>query len=315
MSTSVFPGALDPYTNPTATNPTNSPSLSAGQTLQNDSLVAIEAKVGVNNSAVTTSLDYLLKNSASLDPGHLHSANGFNADLLAGWLSPTETWTYASATTFTVPGDITSRNAPGNKLRWKQGGGYKYGWIKSLSYSTPNTTVTIVGFSTYNLASATITNNGYSYSETPLGFPSLDTVNARAYRNSSASITNNTVQKINYDTTSFNIGGFFDVVTNNRYNCPVDGYYQVTVANQIAAMTDTNRLGSYIYKNGSEDSETIYSIGGSATNSGQVSALLKCLAGDYLEGNVFQNSGGSLNLDNDPRQSYMSVAFIRLALS
>lgn len=33
----------------------------------------LEAKVGINNSAVATSLDYLLKNPASIDPGHKHS--------------------------------------------------------------------------------------------------------------------------------------------------------------------------------------------------------------------------------------------------
>ena len=36
-------------------------------------LNALEAKVGVDASAVVTSLDYLLKNPASIDPGHKHS--------------------------------------------------------------------------------------------------------------------------------------------------------------------------------------------------------------------------------------------------
>lgn len=34
---------------------------------------AIEAKVGVDNSAVTTSLDYLVKNASSSNPGHKHT--------------------------------------------------------------------------------------------------------------------------------------------------------------------------------------------------------------------------------------------------
>lgn len=33
----------------------------------------LEAKVGIDSSAVTTSLDYLLKSSSSVDPGHLHT--------------------------------------------------------------------------------------------------------------------------------------------------------------------------------------------------------------------------------------------------
>lgn len=36
-------------------------------------IMAIEAKIGVDSSAVTTSLDYLLKNPSSNNPGHTHS--------------------------------------------------------------------------------------------------------------------------------------------------------------------------------------------------------------------------------------------------
>ncbi|HEX9061346.1 MAG TPA: hypothetical protein VF941_14295 [Clostridia bacterium] len=35
---------------------------------------ALETKVGVDGSAVTTSIDYLLKNTASTDPGHKHTS-------------------------------------------------------------------------------------------------------------------------------------------------------------------------------------------------------------------------------------------------
>ncbi len=37
----------------------------------------LEAKVGIDNSAVVTSLDYLLKNAGSIDPGHKHTAEAF----------------------------------------------------------------------------------------------------------------------------------------------------------------------------------------------------------------------------------------------
>ncbi len=38
----------------------------------------LEAKVGTDNSAVPTSLDYLLKNGSSIDPGHKHTAGAFS---------------------------------------------------------------------------------------------------------------------------------------------------------------------------------------------------------------------------------------------
>jgi hypothetical protein len=47
-----------------------------------DEVSALETKVGVNNSSVTTSLDYLVKNTASVNPGHKHStASISNFDL------------------------------------------------------------------------------------------------------------------------------------------------------------------------------------------------------------------------------------------
>ena len=38
-----------------------------------DSIEAIEAKLGIDGSAVATSIDYLLKSASSTDPGHKHS--------------------------------------------------------------------------------------------------------------------------------------------------------------------------------------------------------------------------------------------------
>lgn len=46
---------------------------SSHQNDRGDAIEAIEAKLGVDNSAVTTSIDYKLKNSASVDPGHKHT--------------------------------------------------------------------------------------------------------------------------------------------------------------------------------------------------------------------------------------------------
>ncbi|MDD2904283.1 MAG: hypothetical protein PHU44_17795 [Syntrophales bacterium] len=38
----------------------------------------LEAKVGIDNSAVATTLDYLLKNAGSIDPGHKHTAEALS---------------------------------------------------------------------------------------------------------------------------------------------------------------------------------------------------------------------------------------------
>ena len=53
--------------------PTTLDNLTDGQTIESAHINNLEAKVGADGSAVTSSLDYLLKNPASLDPGHIHT--------------------------------------------------------------------------------------------------------------------------------------------------------------------------------------------------------------------------------------------------
>jgi len=72
MST-VFPGALDTFTNPLSTDKLNAPSHATQHTHSNDAVLALETKVGIDGSAVITTLDYLLRNSASSNPGHKHT--------------------------------------------------------------------------------------------------------------------------------------------------------------------------------------------------------------------------------------------------
>lgn len=62
MATS-FPSGLDALTNPTSADGLNSPDHAGQHADANDAIEALEAKVGVNSSAVTTSHDYLIKNN------------------------------------------------------------------------------------------------------------------------------------------------------------------------------------------------------------------------------------------------------------
>ena len=66
---SSYPTSLDSLTDPTATDKLNSPSHSAQHADLNDAVEKIQAKVGVNSSAVNTTIDYLLKNTTA---GHDH---------------------------------------------------------------------------------------------------------------------------------------------------------------------------------------------------------------------------------------------------
>lgn len=94
-----------------------------------------------------------------------------NAD---GWIDDsTETWTYASASSFTVPGDLHTKYAPGTRIKLMQSGVVSYFVVASSSYNsgTNTTTVTITGGSDYTLANSAITGNKHSYAANPQGWP------------------------------------------------------------------------------------------------------------------------------------------------
>ena len=72
MSTN-FPTNLDSLSNPNANTTMNAAGFehSVQHTSENDAIEALETKVGVDNSAVTNSLDYLVKTGGN--PGHYHT--------------------------------------------------------------------------------------------------------------------------------------------------------------------------------------------------------------------------------------------------
>lgn len=72
MSTN-FPTSIDALTNPAGTDSVVTVDHAAQHANANDAIEALETKVGVDSSAVTTSLDYKLKNTSSTDPGHKHT--------------------------------------------------------------------------------------------------------------------------------------------------------------------------------------------------------------------------------------------------
>jgi len=87
-----------------------------------------------------------------------------------GWGDANETWTYASASTFTITGDVTAKYPKGTRLKWTQTT-IKYGVVVASSYGAPNTTITIAVNTDYTIADAAITLNYYSYQSCPQGYP------------------------------------------------------------------------------------------------------------------------------------------------
>jgi hypothetical protein len=99
--------------------------------------------------------------------------NNINADIM--WIPAKEIWTYGSADapsfTFTISGDKTGKYSPGMRIKLTQSSTIKYFIITAISYSSPNTAVTIYGGTDYTLANDTITSPYYSMQKAPYGFP------------------------------------------------------------------------------------------------------------------------------------------------
>ena len=90
--------------------------------------------------------------------------------ILDGWVNVDETWTYAAASTFTVPTDQTARYHKGTRLKFTQTT-VKYAVVVASSYSAPDTTVTIAVNTDYTIANAAITSPFFSYQSNPQGYP------------------------------------------------------------------------------------------------------------------------------------------------
>lgn len=76
----TFPTTLQDLdaTRGTTGQPLSTPNHITHHQLEDDTIEALQTKVGIDNSAVTTTLDYKLKSASSVDPGHKHTTAGIS---------------------------------------------------------------------------------------------------------------------------------------------------------------------------------------------------------------------------------------------
>lgn len=122
------------------------------------SYVAFDPLTAAEMNAISTNTTYL------------------NQSLVDGWVAVSGSWTYASASTITVPSDATTVYQKGDRIRWKQGGGYKYGVIVVVA----STLLTILVNTDYTVANSAITDMWYSKADAPLNFPTGFAISAFA---------------------------------------------------------------------------------------------------------------------------------------
>lgn len=118
----------------------------------------------VADTGAGTALQVLQSNGASADPTWVTVTDG--------WITAVNTWTFASATSFTVNGvDATGWLYPGTKVSWNDATNVPgYGVISASTFST-NTTVTVITTSDFVMANHAFTAPRFSHEDSPAGFP------------------------------------------------------------------------------------------------------------------------------------------------
>jgi hypothetical protein len=126
---------------------------------------------------VTDSVILVTYQSAVSAAGNADTVDGVHASdipvdgqLIAdygGWQKVNGSWSYASASTITVPSGAASYYQKGDRIRWKQGAGYKYGVIVTVA----DTLLTIAVNTDYTVANSAITDIYFSHQANPIGYP------------------------------------------------------------------------------------------------------------------------------------------------
>jgi hypothetical protein len=152
----VTPGGTQTLTNKTLTSPVLNTGASGTAVLDEDDMVSDSATKLATQQSIKAYVDAEIAGvdiSVSTD----------------GWTTSSDTWTYASASTFTITGvDRTAIYTKGTRLKFTQTTP-KYAVVVSSSFGT-DTTVTIAVNTSYTIANAAITSPFYSY-QTPPDFP------------------------------------------------------------------------------------------------------------------------------------------------
>lgn len=124
------------------------------------------------------------------------------------------------------------------------------------------------------------------------------------YRGTNQTMTNSTVVTVQFATEVFDIGDFYDAVTNTRFQPPPGKYLLGAVVN-ITATGDQNRFGVFIYKNGSvlHTLSDVYESGSVGDTIGGT-CLVDANGTDYFDVRVFQSSGSDRTLAGTQAAAY-----------
>lgn len=128
---------------------------------------------------------------------------------------------------------------------------------------------------------------------------------------STQAISSGTAASITWTSATFDTGSYTNIAGHpTRLTVTTAGFYYVYAFIEFAA-NSTGVRQAYIMKNGSQPPN--YGPAGQANGGAGATVplccpvLLQCAANDFFEVQVFQNSGGNLNVDTD---SFFSITYM-----
>jgi hypothetical protein len=216
-----FPTSLDTPTNPIGTNQVTSPDHAGQHADANDAIKALEAKVGVNNSAVTTSHDYKLSGvtgadkSASVAGSENLSNKTLTTPTIASFTNATHNHTNSAgggtlAESALALTDVTTNDATASKHGFlpKLSGNSSQFLDGSGNFSTPSSATTMLTHFPRPVQTVTVSGGNqlndltFSGSSTAYGgmvsFNAGITVNKITFRSGGAHTTNGTIKIVLY---------------------------------------------------------------------------------------------------------------------
>lgn len=262
----TYPTTIDVLTNPISMDTLNSPSHSGQHSDANDAIEALEAKVGVDSSAVTTSHDYKLSHLTAADitdlttsASELNLLNGLTANatelnLLDGMTAIDTDLSSVAATDTTLPSaKATKAYADSLGYTWK--GAWATSTVYSLNDVVRNSTAATPGayICTEAHTSGTFATD-LAASKWGLfiqdGNTSATTAKCRAYLGSAQdNLVDGTSTLVALDTENYDPGTNFNVTT-HQFTAPITGYYSIVGSVGFGNVITDKRYNAELRVNG-----------------------------------------------------------------
>lgn len=122
---------------------------------------------------------------------------------------------------------------------------------------------------------------------------------ARAYHNAAQSIANSTVTTLAFNSERFDTNTIHDTSSNNsRLTCQTAGRYQITANVEFASGGGNRRLVQILLNGATAIGRVDLAPQSGSASVYVVSTVYQLAVSDYVEVQVFQDSGGALNVTN-----------------